>query len=243
MASVVPSVRARTFTFVGVDVDPAAGTITCDYRSDDADFRERVRFDATVDLGAPGVREAAELYFLLAGLSYYKTGAADIVAAPSLELGDADLELLAGAIHGGLAEFAHRNGLDLSDVELPSASRLQRAQLDPPVRGPLIPFGGGIDSIVTVETNTVADAALFIVAPASGRFDAIERPAARSAGRRPLDERPRPGDGDRVDARTRRRRRAATLGGGDEQRTVRVVSDPRRGRSARQPPVVQVPRV
>jgi hypothetical protein len=47
----------------------------------------------------------------------------------------------------------------------------------PPAHGPLIPFGGGIDSIVTVATTEARDAALFVVAPGSGRFEAIERPA------------------------------------------------------------------
>ena len=44
---------------------------------------------------------------------------------------------------------------------------------------PLIPFGGGIDSIVTVELSAArADAALFVVSRPGDRFDAIERPAA-----------------------------------------------------------------
>jgi hypothetical protein len=43
----------------------------------------------------------------------------------------------------------------------------------------LIPFGGGIDSIVTVElVRPHADAALFVVNRPGDRFDAIERPAA-----------------------------------------------------------------
>ena len=51
----------------------------------------------------------------------------------------------------------------------------------PPVgaRRALVPFGGGIDSIVTVEgVRRLADAALFVVSRAADRFDAIEQPAA-----------------------------------------------------------------
>jgi hypothetical protein len=45
--------------------------------------------------------------------------------------------------------------------------------------GPLIPFGGGIDSIVTVEwLRGHGDAALFIMSRPGDAFDAIERPAA-----------------------------------------------------------------
>jgi hypothetical protein len=44
----------------------------------------------------------------------------------------------------------------------------------------LIPFGGGIDSIVTVEKirALAADCALFVVSKPGARFDAIEAPAA-----------------------------------------------------------------
>ena len=43
----------------------------------------------------------------------------------------------------------------------------------------LVPFGGGIDSIVTVElVRQHADVALFVVSRPGDRFDAIERPAA-----------------------------------------------------------------
>jgi len=43
----------------------------------------------------------------------------------------------------------------------------------------LVPFGGGIDSIVTVEqVRQRADVALFVVSRPADRFDAIEQPAA-----------------------------------------------------------------
>jgi UDP-N-acetyl-alpha-D-muramoyl-L-alanyl-L-glutamate epimerase len=46
-------------------------------------------------------------------------------------------------------------------------------------RRALVPFGGGIDSIVTVErVRRRADAALFVVSRPADRFDAIEQPAA-----------------------------------------------------------------
>ena len=53
----------------------------------------------------------------------------------------------------------------------PPATPLQRRAL--------VPFGGGIDSIVTVErVRQLADAALFVVSRPADRFDAIEQPAA-----------------------------------------------------------------
>ncbi|HVT68570.1 MAG TPA: hypothetical protein VHF26_12525, partial [Trebonia sp.] len=52
----------------------------------------------------------------------------------------------------------------------------------PGVLRPLVPFGGGIDSIVTVEgvRARTGDIALFVVSRPGNRFDAIERPAAVS---------------------------------------------------------------
>ncbi|MBO0821590.1 MAG: hypothetical protein J2P26_12160, partial [Nocardiopsaceae bacterium] len=42
----------------------------------------------------------------------------------------------------------------------------------------LVPFGGGIDSIVSVEAiRSVADVSLFVVSKPGARFDAIEKPA------------------------------------------------------------------
>ncbi|MGH3406917.1 MAG: hypothetical protein ACRDRJ_31090, partial [Streptosporangiaceae bacterium] len=47
---------------------------------------------------------------------------------------------------------------------------------------PLVPFGGGIDSIVTVEhVRRRADAALFVMSRPGSRFEAIEAPAAVTA--------------------------------------------------------------
>ena len=55
-----------------------------------------------------------------------------------------------------------------------------RPPLGPPLeRRALVPFGGGIDSIVVVErVRRLADAALFVVSRPADRFDAIEQPAA-----------------------------------------------------------------
>jgi len=65
---------------------------------------------------------------------------------------------------------------------VPQAPVPQAPVPQPPARGrarALVPFGGGIDSIVTVElVRRHADVALFVVSRPGDRFDAIERPAA-----------------------------------------------------------------
>jgi hypothetical protein len=181
MTAVSGHERASSFEYRGVDLDAATATITCRYACDGIEFVEFATFDEGVDLGAPGVGTAAELYHLVAGLSYYKAFAARRIGLGDLDAGDATLALLAGAVRGGLAEFAFRNGLDLSDIEISGGAPARRVVLLAPERGPLVPFGGGIDSIVTAtELAAEPDEALFVVSSGATRFDAIERPAART---------------------------------------------------------------
>ena len=61
----------------------------------------------------------------------------------------------------------------------PSHGGAPRPPVPPGPPSALIPFGGGMDSIVTVEhMKPRADAALFVVSGPADRFDAIEQPAA-----------------------------------------------------------------
>jgi hypothetical protein len=171
--------RARTFAYGALEVDSGAGVLTCHYRLDEVDFVETASFD-DVDLGAPGVRAAAELYHLVAGLSYYKAGAPKVLSLGELPLGDAGRALLLAAVHDGLGEFALRNDLDLHDVQVTGGAAVEPARPRPSTRGPLVPFGGGIDSVVTaLAARSEPDAALFVVGPRDDRFAAIERPAAQ----------------------------------------------------------------
>jgi hypothetical protein len=82
----------------------------------------------------------------------------------------------------GLGEFAYRNGLDLSALVVtgPDAPTSPRTRYEPIVGRPLIPFGGGIDSIVTVEAmnDRSPDAALCVVHPPGDLFAAIADAAA-----------------------------------------------------------------
>jgi hypothetical protein len=118
----------------------------------------------------------------MAGVSYYKT-----TAARRIDLGDIassadERAFLTDYYVHGLGEFAYRNGIDLSDlsVEGPEAGRPPSHAYVPTARRPLIPFGGGIDSIVTATAlhDDGADATLCIVHPPRDRFAAIEDAAA-----------------------------------------------------------------
>ena len=150
-----------------------------------------------------------------------------------------------GAIHGGLAEFAYRNELDLRDVAILGGERVgEPASLVPAERGPLIPFGGGIDSIVTVASGVderrrpvrrrpARRALRGHRAPRRGHgarrgplHPRARRPGARAARR--LVRRPCPRDGHGLGPRDLRGDQPGSTCGDHEQRALRVGAQPRR---------------
>ncbi len=173
---------AAVFTYVGVELDPDRNRVICRYRLDGREFREDVSFPGGGDWTRPAVREAARLLFLLAGVSYYKAGAPPVVDLGDTAVTATERAFLREYYVDGLGEFAHRNGLDLTGLRIvgPELVRAAPTPYAPEPGRPLIPFGGGLDSIVTVELlrPRVDDAALFVVNRPGDRFDAIEEPAA-----------------------------------------------------------------
>jgi len=170
------------FRYDACEIDPGLGRLTCRYSLGQRRFTEHVSFGPGGDWDGPAVGAAARLVFLLLGVSYYKTA-----APPVIDLGDTattadERDFLRTFYVEGLGEFAYRNGLDLSGIEVvgPDLAARQPVPCNPATVRPLVPFGGGIDSIVTVEDvrRRFPSTALFIVSTSSDRFDAIERPAA-----------------------------------------------------------------
>jgi hypothetical protein len=170
------------FRYDGFAIDAAASTVECHYSTSKHAFVERFTFPGGGDWRDPAVVSTARILYLLAGVSYYKTA-----APPTVDLGDLptsarERTLLRRYYVQGLGEFAFRNGLDLAGLELrgPDAAASTPAAYDPAPGRPLVPFGGGIDSIVTVESIVAEhpDAALCVMAPPGERFAAIEGAAA-----------------------------------------------------------------
>ncbi len=183
-----PDHGADRFRYDGWTVDPSSGTVSYTYSTPSQSFTERFVFGPDGDWDDVAVRAALRILFLLAGVSYYKT-----TAAPVIDLGDtattaAERAFLTRYYVGGLAEFAYRNDLDLSGLSVvgpdrppaaaPSGAAAHREDPAPP--RPLVPFGGGIDSIVTVDAvaREHPDTALFVLHPPHDRFAAIEDAAA-----------------------------------------------------------------
>ena len=184
-----PPQRGEVFTYESFATDAERGLLTCRYRLDGRSFTERFSLAPGPRWNTPAAQAAARLIFLLAGVSYYKTAAPPLIDLGEEALTAAEREFLRDYYLQGLGEYAYRNGLDLDDlrIEAPPASDLGTSPLHNPPSTPrpatelraLVPFGGGIDSIVTVEEiRKLADVALFVVNRPGDRFDAIERPAA-----------------------------------------------------------------
>ena len=194
------SVRGRVFRYEGWAVDPELGTLTCGYSLDGREFAERVTLASGPRWHTEAARAAARLVFLLAGVSYYKTAAPPVIDLGPTALTEAELAFLREFYLQGLGEFAYRNTLDLTPLRIEArqadapqhtgaadqhtgAADQHICAAEPSAQGrALVPFGGGIDSIVVVErVRRLADAALFVVSRPADRFAAIEAPAAVTA--------------------------------------------------------------
>jgi hypothetical protein len=176
------------FRYEAYHLDPHRNLLSCRYSLGDRQFEERVSFPGGGEWDNPAVAQAARLVFLLAGVSYYKTAAPPVIDLGDTAVTDTERRFLLSFYLDGLGEFAYRNGLDLSGLRIdgpvldePGAAAAPQAdwRAAAPAR-PLVPFGGGIDSIVTVEhvKQRTADASLFIMSRPGEVFDAIEAPAA-----------------------------------------------------------------
>ena len=176
-----PPVRGSVFRYGNWAADEQLGILTCGYSLDGREFTERVTLAPGPRWRTDAARAAARLVFLLAGVSYYKTAAPPVIDLGPTALTDAELALLREFYRQGLGEFAYRNTLDLTPLRI-EARRADAASSTPEPTTPqraLVPFGGGIDSIVVVErVRRLADAALFVVSRPADRFAAIEEPAA-----------------------------------------------------------------
>jgi UDP-N-acetyl-alpha-D-muramoyl-L-alanyl-L-glutamate epimerase len=192
-ASAQPRDRGRVFRYESFVTDARQGLLTCRYSLDGREFAERVTLAPGARWHTEAARAAARLVFLLAGVSYYKTAAPLVIDLGQTALTDTELGFLREFYLQGLGEFAYRNALTLAPLHIeavlapggrppgipPSTGGLSALPYPPDPLGALVPFGGGIDSIVVVErVRRLADVALFVVSRPADRFDAIEAPAA-----------------------------------------------------------------
>lgn len=174
---------AKRFVYDAFRIDADARQLICHYRLDEWQFTETVALPGGGDFSSPAAREAARLVFLLAGVSYYKAGAPPVIDLGVHAVTDTERSFLREYYVDGLGEFAYRSEprLDLTGIEIvgPRLERAAAVGFSPNTSTPLIPFGGGVDSIVTVELlrGRSADPSLFVVNRPGDRFEAIEKPS------------------------------------------------------------------
>jgi hypothetical protein len=170
------------FRYLSYAVEPERGTLTCRYELDGREFAERFTLPGGPRWHTEAALAAARLVFLLAGVSYYKTAAPPVIDLGDTALTEAELAFLREFYVQGLGEFGYRNNLDLASLRIEARRRQPQDAVAPEPAGKrraLVPFGGGIDSIVVVErVRRLADVALFVVNRPADRFAAIEAPAA-----------------------------------------------------------------
>jgi hypothetical protein len=108
--------RAERFRYDSYTVDPARGEVSCTYSTGGRTFTERYVFGPDGDWNAPAVDAAVRILFLLAGVSYYKTTAAEVVDLGTTTSSAEERAFLANYYVNGLGEFAYRNGIDLQGL-------------------------------------------------------------------------------------------------------------------------------
>lgn len=112
------------------------------------------------------IERAARLLHLLAGVSYFKA-----TLPPTLATGPVSQpvrDLMSAVVGGGLAELAWVNDLDLAGhfhLPPPTLDPVTPAPVIGAANGPLVPVGGGKDSIVTLEAVRDLAPTLFAVNP------------------------------------------------------------------------------
>ncbi|MGH3285451.1 MAG: hypothetical protein ACRDPD_12335, partial [Streptosporangiaceae bacterium] len=146
--------RGSVFRYRDYAVDAERGVLTCRYELDGREFTERVTLLPGEQWHTEKARAAARLVFLLSGVSYYKTAAPPVIDFGTTALTQAEESFLREFYLQGLAEFAYRNNLALAPLRLEARRAPDQPPAPPGPTGPrraLVPFGGGIDSIVTVE--------------------------------------------------------------------------------------------
>ena len=182
------------FVFLGYDINEVKNSIHCHWRIGEYNFTEVFVFPEGGDWKQPAVKCAVKWLFLLAGVSYYKTLAPARLDMSGMKLRDDEVKFLEQYYRQGLGEFAYRadlahpgqgifqrvSGLEISHYEL-DKQNLSHQSVSPMQQcDPLVPFGGGIDSLVSIELLRAAGITptLFIVNKEDIAFPAVDNPAA-----------------------------------------------------------------
>lgn len=150
--------KPSRFIFDSFEIDKAARAIVLRYSFDDElQFTETLPLPADVPLDladSPDVQRALFALHLAGGVSYYKAFCPKNIMIRSGDLTAAQADFWNTFYTHGLGEFFYQNKLDFRDlINFPvtknTATELPRTTVKPTKT--LLPFGGGKDSIVTMQ--------------------------------------------------------------------------------------------
>jgi len=154
--------------FSGRTFDPSTGVATFSYSlSDELRFTETVTFPMpSSSYDASVFDRVLDLLYVAISTSYYKLAAPRKVVLDPLKLADKALPWVTALFREGLGEFAYQNDLPyVLDVDLVPGSFPPPSPVASLGVQPLVPVGGGKDSIVTVEALKSRSPVLFAVNP------------------------------------------------------------------------------
>lgn len=161
----------RALRYPGMDLDTTTWTVGFDFTLDGPQplrFRETLRLPPPAD--APGAQTLAtlqsvlELLYLAAGTSYYKVAAPPAVLLDSVRLAEKALPWATALYRQGMAEFAYRNDLPhVRELMLTGEPGSGAAGVAETGDRPVVPIGGGKDSLVTVEALRAGELAPVLV--------------------------------------------------------------------------------
>lgn len=148
----------KEFIFDSFSLDPATRQIKLNYSFDNQlHFTETLTLPADMPLhnaDSPDVQRALFALHLAGGVSYYKAFCPPVIRVNSGELSEPQAAFWDQFYTNGLGEFFYQNKLDFRDfIYFPVTGKNQPlvGDVTETPQKTLLPFGGGKDSIVTLE--------------------------------------------------------------------------------------------
>ncbi len=146
------------FIFKRYYFDPASGEILLDYMLGDIEFKETITLPMDgVDMDQIDKDELDRALFalhLMTGVSYYKTTCAKKIKIESGTLSKTQAAFWNKTYTHGLGEFFYTNQIDFRNlIDFPFSDKTDKLELAHTTRepNPLVPIGGGKDSVLTAE--------------------------------------------------------------------------------------------
>ncbi|MCU4675693.1 hypothetical protein N7931_08620 [Catenovulum sp. 2E275] len=182
--------QADTFIFKNTDFDYAHNQLNLNYQFGDYHFCETLSFDSTqiqLDLTQTSIAKAINYLHLVAGVSYFKLQPFASIELETTQLNQLEADFFKKLYINGLAEFAYRNNLDITQgCHFPIAAQASLSEPQSQTitdlsqkksQHALVLIGGGKDSLVSIEALKQAGkkVTLFAVNPVQPILNCVKQ--------------------------------------------------------------------